>query len=129
MKAATATAATIAAVLAFAAGAAAQETKDTICAQGTYAPPCPKVIWCPAKRCGIGIPRADGDLEVIYSSEPKMNGKHKKPMSAGQPLSLQNLAGKVIMFEWEEGGQEAESGANLMIKDILYVIMPPPNAG
>jgi hypothetical protein len=58
-----------------------------------------------------------------------MDGTHKKPMSAGQPLSLQNLAGKVIMFEWEEGSQEAEAGASLTIKDILYVIMPPPNAG
>jgi hypothetical protein len=129
MKTLIAAVATTAAALALAAGAAAQPSQDTICAQGAYAPPCPKAIWCPAKRCGIGIPRADGEIEVIYSSEPKMDGKHKRPVSAGQPMSLQNLAGKVILFEWEEGGREADSGADLSIKDILYVIMPPPNAG
>jgi hypothetical protein len=110
-------------------GAAAQESKDVICAQGTYSVPCPKVVWCPAKKCGIAIPRADGDIEIIYSSEPKMDGTHRRPLSAGSVMSLQHLAGKVIVFEWDDSGDAQSPGSDLPIKDILYVIMPPPHAG
>jgi hypothetical protein len=127
------TAITIASCASFAvdltASAAAQEPKDVICAQGTYSVRCPKVVWCPAKKCGIAIPRADGDIDIIYSSEPKMDGTHRRPLSAGRPMSLQHLAGKVIVFEWDDSGDGQNPGSDLPIKDILYVIMPPPQAG
>ena len=108
--------------------AAAQPAENRICAQGTYSWPCPRVIWCQSERCGVGIPRADGDLDIVSSTETKMNGTHKKPVLAGQPLSLQHLAGRVIVFEWEESGQAEQAGTTLPIKDILYVIMPAPHA-
>lgn len=109
--------------------ATAQESKDVICAQGTYSVPCPKVIWCPAKKCGIAIPRADGDIDIIYSSEPKMDGTHRRPLSGGTAMSLEHLAGRVIVFEWDDSGEVQNPGSDLAIKDILYVIMPPPQAG
>lgn len=108
---------------------ATQDTSERICAQGTYSLPCPEVIWCPAAKCGIGIPRSDGNIEIIYSSEEEMDGTQRRPMQAGSPMSLQHLAGKVIVFEWEDSGKIETPGSDLPIKSILYVIMPPLNAG
>jgi hypothetical protein len=108
---------------------AADAQSNTICAQGMYSTPCPKVIWCATPKCGIGIARADGDLDIIYSSEPKMDGTKRRPMTGGVPMSLQNLVGKVVVFEWEDSGQFGAAGAELAIKDIIYVIMSPPNLG
>ena len=106
-----------------------QDTTERICAQGTYSLPCPEVIWCPTARCGIGIPRPDGNIEIVYSSEEEMDGTHRRPVQAGSPMSLQHLAGKVIVFEWDDSGKVETPGSDLAIKTILYVIMPPPNAG
>jgi hypothetical protein len=102
---------------------------DRICAQGTYSTPCPRVIWCPGAKCGIGVARPDGELEILYSSEKKMDGTRRRPVAGGTPMSLDNLVGRVVVFEWEESGQVANPGADLPIKDILYVIMAPPNTG
>lgn len=66
-----------------ASGAMAQDVKETICAQGTYSEPCPQVIWCPATNCGIGIPKSDGQLEILYSTEKKMDGTSRRPVQAG----------------------------------------------
>lgn len=109
--------------------AQAPDQGDRICAQGTYSTPCPRVIWCPAAKCGIGIARPDGNLEILYSSEKRMDGTRRRPVAGGTPMSLDNLVGRVVVFEWEESGQLANPGADLAIKDILYVIMAPPNSG
>ncbi len=106
-----------------------QDTAERICAQGTYSLPCPEVIWCPAGNCGIGIPLSDGNIEIISSSEEEMQGTHRRPVQAGNPMSLQHLAGRVIVFEWDDSGEVENPGSDLVIKNILYVIMPPPNAG
>jgi hypothetical protein len=109
--------------------AAGQEANETICVQGTYSIPCPKVIWCPAQKCGIGLARADGNLDIIYSSEPRMVGMHRRPIYGGIPMSLQHVAGRVLVFEWTDSGELEKPGADLGIKDVLYAIMPPPNTG
>lgn len=112
------------------AGAAhAQDVQETVCAQGTYSVPCPKVVWCAAARCGIALARSDGMIEILYSSEEKMGRTVRRPMLAGKPMDLQNLAGRVIVFEWEESGDVGRDGADLPVKDITYVVMPPRNAG
>jgi hypothetical protein len=109
--------------------AAAQEIRETVCAQGTYSVPCPKIVWCPAARCGIALARSDGMIEILYSSEEKMSRTVRRPTLAGKPMDLQNLAGRVIVFEWEESGDVSRDGADLPVKDINYVVMPPRNAG
>jgi hypothetical protein len=102
----TALAAVCTAVLAggAASGALAQDVKETICAQGTYSEPCPQVIWCPATNCGIGIPTPNGQLEIIYSTEKKMDGTSRRPVQAGSPMKLETVTGRVIVFEWEDPG-------------------------
>lgn len=109
--------------------AMAQDARETICVQGTYSVPCPEVVWCPGGKCGIGIARADGEVEIIYSSEEEMGGTHRRLVMAGEPVSLQNVIGRVIVFEWDDSGQVENPGSDLAIKNILYVIMPPANAG
>jgi len=84
------------------AGATAQELKDTICVQGTYSIPCAKIIWCPAAKCGIGIALPDGDLDVVYSSEPSISGTRRRLWQAGSAMSLQHLTGRVIVFELDD---------------------------
>jgi hypothetical protein len=108
------------------AGGAAQELKDTICVQGTYSIPCVKIIWCPAARCGIGIARPDGDLDIVYSSEPSISGTRRRLWQAGSAMSLQYLTGRVIVFELDD--KPPSSGSDLAVKEILYVVMTPPNA-
>ena len=108
------------------AGATAQELKDTICVQGTYSIPCAKIIWCPAAKCGIGIALPDGDLDVVYSSEPSISGTRRRLWQAGSAMSLQHLTGRVIVFELDDS--PPNSGSDLAVKGILYVIMTPPNA-
>jgi hypothetical protein len=108
------------------AGATAQELKDTICVQGTYSIPCAKIIWCPAAKCGIGIALPDGDLDVVYSSEPSISGTRRRLWQAGSAMSLQYLTGRVIVFELDDS--PPNSGSDLAVKGILYVIMTPPNA-
>ncbi|MEJ1156762.1 hypothetical protein [Prosthecomicrobium sp. N25] len=109
--------------------ALAEDIKETVCAQGTYSVPCPKVVWCPAARCGIAVARPDGMIEILYSSEEKMGRTVRRPTLAGKPMDLQNLAGRVIVFEWEDSGDIGRDGADLAVKDIVYVVMPPRNAG
>ncbi|WP_158047603.1 hypothetical protein [Skermanella pratensis] len=110
-------------------GARAQDVKETVCAQGTYSEPCPQVIWCPATNCGIGIPQPDGGLEIISSTEKKMDGTSRRPVQAGKPMTLESITGRVIVFEWEDAGQVGQAGSDLTIKDILYVVMPPAGSG
>jgi hypothetical protein len=110
-------------------GARAQDVKETVCAQGTYSEPCPEVIWCPAENCGIGIPQPDGQLEIISSTEKKMEGTSRRPVQAGKPMTLESITGRVIVFEWEDAGQVEQAGSDLTIKDILYVVMPPAGPG
>src|SRR3954453_12537478 len=109
------------------AGALAQN--ETICAQGIYSTPCPKVVWCAAKKCGIGLARADGDIDIIYSSEPKMDGARRTPFQAGKAMSLEHIAGRVIVFEWEDDTNVPDPAKDLVIKNIDYVIMAPPRTG
>jgi hypothetical protein len=127
----TALAAVCTAVLAgrAASGAMAQDVKETICAQGTYSEPCPQVIWCPATNCGIGIPKPDGQLEIIYSTEKRMDGTSRRPVQAGSPMKLETVTGRIIVFEWEDPGKVEQAGSDLTIKNILYVVMPPASAG
>jgi hypothetical protein len=127
----TALAAIGAAVLAtFTVGAArAQDVKETVCAQGTYSEPCPQVIWCPATNCGIGIPQPDGKIEIISSTEKKMDGTSRRPVQSGKPMTLDSITGRVIIFEWEDPGKVEAAESDITIKDILYVVMPPAGAG
>ena len=104
--------------------ASADDVSERVCAQGTFSVPCPEVIWCPAANCGLGIPRADGELEIIYSSDKTMDGTTRRPVQAGKPMSLQYLAGRAIVFEWETNETNAP-GTDLPVKTIHYVIMPP----
>jgi hypothetical protein len=87
------------------------------------------VIWCPATNCGIGIPKPDGQLEIIYSTEKKMDGTSRRPVQAGSPMKLETVTGRVIVFEWEDPGKVEQAGSDLTIKDILYVVMPPASSG
>lgn len=103
-----------------------KDTQNSVCAQGTYSWPCPKAVWCPSERCGIGIPKANGEVEIIYASEPKMSGLNKKLVTGGQQMSLEHLAGRVIVFEYEDDGEPAKPGSDLRIKDIYFVVMPSP---
>ena len=121
--------AVLGAAAAFAAPVHAQEIKETVCAQSSYSVPCPKIVWCPAARCGIGLARSDGMIEILYSSEEKMGRTVRRPMLAGQPLQMQNLAGRVIVFEWEDSGDVGREGSDLAVKDVVYVIMPPRHSG
>ena len=111
--------------------AAAEPAKpnETFCVQGTYSLPCPKVIWCPSAKCGVGVPEANGQLRIIFSSEASMLGTSRRPMQAGSPMTLQNIVGKVIVFEWEAPGDVHQPGADLEVKSILYVVMPPQHTG
>jgi hypothetical protein len=111
------------------ASAGAWADNETVCAQGIYSTPCPKVIWCAAKKCGIGLVRADGDIDIIYSSESKMDGGRKTPFQAGKAMSLEHIAGRVIVFEWEDDTSVPDLTKDLVIKNIDYVIMSPPQSG
>jgi hypothetical protein len=129
-KAAIAIAWAAAPITGFLPGAAAQELKDTICVQGTYSIPCAKVIWCPAGRCGIGIATPEGDVDIVYSSEPSVSGTRRRLSQAGSEMSLQYLTGRLIVFELDDTPQDPgrKRGSDLAVTGILYVIMTPPNA-
>ena len=126
MKISVSTASLAAAMIAFGFAAAAQD--ERLCVQGTYSTPCAKVVWCPAGKCGIGIPQADGSIDILYSSEKTMDGTKRRPYHGGQPMSLQNVMGKIIVFEWDDG-TVPNPASDLNIKDVIHVVMPPPGSG
>jgi hypothetical protein len=103
-------------------GAVAED--ERVCTQSSYLPPCPKVIWCPGTSCGVGVPRADGDIEIVYATDRAMDGTRRRPLSNGQPLSLNHIADRVIVFEWDRDAKVPDPKTDLAIKDILYVVMP-----
>ena len=39
---------------------------ETVCAQGTYSLPCPKVIWCPADKCEVTVAQPVGLSTSIF---------------------------------------------------------------
>ena len=78
---------------------------------------------------GIGIPKTDGQLEILYSTEKKMDGTSRRPVQAGSPMKLETINGRIIVFEWEDPGKVEQAGSDLTIKNILYVIMPRTSAG
>jgi hypothetical protein len=57
-----------------------------------------------------------------------MAGTHCQPWHQGAEMSLQHIAGRIVVFEIEDGAQLPNPEQDLAIKDVLYVIMPPPNA-
>jgi hypothetical protein len=102
---------------------------ETVCAQGTYSLPCPKVIWCPADKCGVAVARPDGLIDIVFSSEEQMRGTRRRPIQAKTPMTLQSIAGRVFVFEWVDSGDMQTPDADLPIKTIHYVIMPPQTNG
>lgn len=87
--------------------------------------PCPKVVWCPAGKCGVGRARSDGFIDIIFSSEEKMSGTTRRPVQANMPMTLQTIAGRVIVFEYDDAGEMETDKSDLPIKTIHFVIMPP----
>jgi hypothetical protein len=67
--------------------------------------------------------------ETIYATEKKMVETSRRPVQAGSPMKLETIAGRVIVFEWEDPGKVEQAGSDLTIKNILYVVMPPASAG
>lgn len=106
-----------------------QDPNETVCVQGTYSLPCPKVLWCPAENCGVAVARPDGLIDIIFSTEEQMQGTRRRPVQANSPMTLQSISGRVFMFEWSESGDTQTPEADLPIKTIHYVIMPPRTNG
>ena len=127
----TALAAVCTAVLAggAASGAMAQDVKETICAQGTYSEPCPQVIWCPATNCGIGIPKPDGQSRN-HLLDRKEDGRDLAAAGSGRLADeTGNRNRPDHRLRMGRPGKVEQAGSDLTIKDILYVVMPPANAG